>query len=77
MRQQATARWALCPPAQDVIQGAFMPGAKLGIEQLRAAYAVGATPCGRPHRLSAEGFVVVEGSAASGWQTSAPGNCGS
>ena len=47
---------------RDVIQGAFMPGAKLGIEQLRAAYAVGATPLREAlHRLSAEGFVVVEG----------------
>lgn len=46
----------------DVIQGEFSPGAKLGIEQLRTAYAVGATPLREAlHRLSAEGFVVVEG----------------
>lgn len=46
----------------DVIQGAFTPGAKLGIDQLRTAYAVGATPLREAlHRLSAEGFVVVEG----------------
>lgn len=46
----------------DVIQGEFPPGAKLGIEQLRTAYAVGATPLREAlHRLSAEGFVVVEG----------------
>lgn len=46
----------------DVIQGEFSPGAKLGIEQLRTAYAMGATPLREAlHRLSAEGFVVVEG----------------
>ena len=46
----------------DVIHGDFAPGSKLGIEQLRAAYAVGATPLREAlHRLSAEGFVVVEG----------------
>jgi DNA-binding GntR family transcriptional regulator len=46
----------------DVIQGAFSPGAKLGIGQLRAAYGVGATPLREAlHRLGAEGFVVVEG----------------
>lgn len=46
----------------DVIQGAFTPGAKLGIEQLRSAYAVGATPLREAlYRLSAEGFVVMEG----------------
>jgi len=47
---------------RDVIQGDFAPGSKLGIEQLRTAYAVGATPLREAlHRLSAEGFVVVEG----------------
>jgi DNA-binding GntR family transcriptional regulator len=46
----------------DIIQGEFPPGAKLGIEQLRTAYAVGATPLREAlYRLSAEGFVVVEG----------------
>lgn len=46
----------------DVIQGEYAPGAKLGIDQLRTAYAVGATPLREAlHRLSAEGFVVVEG----------------
>ena len=46
----------------DVIQGDIPPGAKLGIEQLRATYAMGATPLREAlHRLSAEGFVVVEG----------------
>jgi GntR family carbon starvation induced transcriptional regulator len=46
----------------DVIQGEFSPGSKLGIEQLRTAYAMGATPLREAlHRLSAEGFVVVEG----------------
>lgn len=46
----------------DVIQGEFAPGAKLGIEQLRSAYKVGATPLREAlHRLSAEGFVVTEG----------------
>jgi GntR family carbon starvation induced transcriptional regulator len=46
----------------DVIHGDFAPGSKLGIEQLRSAYAVGATPLREAlHRLSAEGFVVVEG----------------
>lgn len=46
----------------DVIQGIFQPGAKLGIEQLRSTYSVGATPLREAlYRLSAEGFVVVEG----------------
>jgi DNA-binding GntR family transcriptional regulator len=46
----------------DVIQGVFPPGAKLGIEQLRSAYAVGATPLREAlQRLGAEGFVVMEG----------------
>jgi len=46
----------------DVIHGAFPPGTKLGIEQLRNTYAVGATPLREAlHRLSAEGFVVTEG----------------
>ena len=46
----------------DVIQGTFPPGARLGIEQLRSVYAVGATPLREAlHRLSAEGFAVVEG----------------
>jgi len=46
----------------DIILGEFPPGAKLGIDQLRAAYAMGATPLREAlHRLSAEDFVVVEG----------------
>lgn len=46
----------------DVIQGAFAPGTKLGIGQLRSTYAVGATPLREAlHRLGAEGFVVMEG----------------
>ncbi len=46
----------------DVIHGTFPPGAKLAIEQLRAAYTVGATPLREAlHRLGAEGFVVTEG----------------
>lgn len=46
----------------DIIQGAFPPGAKLGIEHLRATYGMGATPLREAlHRLSAEGFVAVEG----------------
>ncbi len=47
---------------RDVIQGQFAPGAKLGIEQLRSAYQVGATPLREAlQRLSAEGFVVMTG----------------
>ncbi|MEM6583672.1 MAG: GntR family transcriptional regulator [Pseudomonadota bacterium] len=46
----------------DVIQGQFLPGSKLGIEQLRGVYQVGATPLREAlQRLSAEGFVVVQG----------------
>ena len=46
----------------DIIQGDFPPGAKLGIEHLRTSYKVGATPLREAlYRLSAEGFVVVEG----------------
>lgn len=46
----------------DVIQGAMAPGTKLRIEQLRQCYGMGATPLREAlHRLSAEGFVAVEG----------------
>ncbi|MEM8564277.1 MAG: GntR family transcriptional regulator [Pseudomonadota bacterium] len=46
----------------DVINGEFLPGSKLAIEQLRTVYEVGATPLREAlQRLSAEGFVVVQG----------------
>ncbi len=46
----------------DIIQGVFPPGARLGIEALRRAYALGATPLREAlSRLGAEGFAVAEG----------------
>ena len=46
----------------DVIHGAWPPGTKLGIDQLSAAYEVGATPVREAlQRLSAEDFVTMAG----------------
>ena len=47
---------------EDIMQGAFEPGSKLRIEQLKQRYGVGATPLREAlYRLSAQGFVTVQG----------------